>query len=41
MFLADLIFVVSHLEIPPAVQLNISEALTSLYSKNKSLLIVY
>ena len=36
MFFANLIFVVSHLEIYPAVHLNSTKALASLYSKRKN-----
>ena len=35
MFLTNLIFVVSHLKIQPAVNLNTSKALMSLQSKRK------
>ena len=36
MFLGDFIFVVSHLEIHPAVHLNTSKALMSLYTKRNA-----
>ena len=36
MYLANFIFVVSHLKIHPAVHLNTSKALTSLWSKTKA-----